>query len=829
MTPARYRLASTLPIFCLPPLLLLACCLVGAGCSPTYYRRQADAETYQLIAASADTACLPIEEIGVEPDPRSRFADPTCPDCPPMPPDDPASHAYMHEVDDKPGDPCWHDCGDANHVENFEWLMYLPRDDQDRVVLDTHGAVHMGLLHSRDYQQQLEELYLSALDVTFERFRFDTQLFGGFSTFLTADGPLRSGGESSSQLDVSTFPSANRLRAERIFATGGELMVGLANSLVWEFSGTDTLATTTLLDFSFVQPLLRGAGRDVVMESLTQSQRNLLANIRQFERFKRGYYAEIAVGRNAGQGPSRSGTGGSEFGVTTSNSAGGLLGLLQNQQEIRNQVANVRALRESVDQLQAAHEAGRIDRFQVDLARQSLYNAQSRLLSIEAGYESTLDGFKFQLGLPPGLDVVIDDPLLRRFDLIDPQLSELQDAARNLISRARSETPLSDTELVQLAADIEGLNNSAQEHVKLVVGDFNQLLDALPERQAVLKRLSQRDEVVQELVDREPLDEGALEERTRLLREDLARLISRFDTLDEQLGEILSAEEQPLDSVLSNRIAEIASRLANQLLELSLIQAQTRLDSIVLTQVTMEPDQAFRIAIANRRDLKNARAALVDTWRQIRIRANDLETDLDIVFSGDLGNRGDNPFRLDTRTGRLRAGLEIDAPISRLAERNDYREALINYQRARRRYMASVDRIEQSLRLNLRNLRLNELNFELRRAAVRVAISQVLLTNLRLSRPPKPGETSEFGNTTARDLVQALSDLLSVQNDFIGIWVNYEVQRVNLDLDLGTMQLDQRGIWLDPGNAIGSGAAEEPACSTRPLERSFIEIGGPER
>jgi hypothetical protein len=145
-----------------------------------------------------------------------------------------------------------------------------------------------------------------------------------------------------------------------------------------------------------------------------------------------------------------------------------------------------------------------------------------------------------------------------------------------------------------------------------------------------------------------------------------------------------------------------------------------------------------------------------------------------------------------------------------MMERNDYREALINYQRARRRYMATEDRIQQTLRLNIRNLRLNELNFELRRAAVQVAISQVLLTNLRLSRPPKPGETSEFGNTTARDLVQALSDLLSVQNDFIGIWVNYEVQRVNLDLDLGTMQIDHNGIWIDPGSDIGGAATGGP-------------------
>jgi hypothetical protein len=33
----------------------------------------------------------------------------------------------------------------------------------------------------------------------------------------------------------------------------------------------------------------------------------------------------------------------------------------------------------------------------------------------------------------------------------------------------------------------------------------------------------------------------------------------------------------------------------------------------------------------------------------------------------------------------------------------------------------------------------------------------------------------------------------------MSIWVNYEVLRRGLDLDLGTMQLDREGLWIDPG------------------------------
>jgi hypothetical protein len=47
--------------------------------------------------------------------------------------------------------------------------------------------------------------------------------------------------------------------------------------------------------------------------------------------------------------------------------------------------------------------------------------------------------------------------------------------------------------------------------------------------------------------------------------------------------------------------------------------------------------------------------------------------------------------------------------------------------------------------------------------------------------------------------VQALTDLLNAQNNFMLIYITYEVQRLQLDFSLGTMQLDHEGLWIDPG------------------------------
>ncbi|MFO0942198.1 MAG: hypothetical protein U0930_15790 [Pirellulales bacterium] len=57
----------------------------------------------------------------------------------------------------------------------------------------------------------------------------------------------------------------------------------------------------------------------------------------------------------------------------------------------------------------------------------------------------------------------------------------------------------------------------------------------------------------------------------------------------------------------------------------------------------------------------------------------------------------------------------------------------------------------------------------------------------------------QISPTAARDAVTALSDLLTTQNNLIGTYVNYEALRRSLDLNMGTMQVDSEGIWIDPG------------------------------
>jgi hypothetical protein len=907
MPNSLYRSAVTASIAVTAIVLQLGLC----GCNRSFYRRQADVDASDLIQEKNVYPHWMLPRTTIELDPRSRMFDPFDPDREPMPPDDPYSHELMHMVDGKKGWHKWHQYGDTDAVENPTWKDYLPMDDNGVLTLTAEQAYQLALVHSRDYQEQYETLFLSALDVSAERFRFDTQFFGGYSLFYTTTGSART---PRSQLTGSLFteevgrsglptgvtaPTDAQVLIRRAFATGGELAAGIANSLTWDFAGPNNYSSLTILDFSLVQPLLRLAGRERVLEQLTLSERQLLANVRQMERYRQAFFTEIMTGRNAPDGATRrggvfggaglegfTGVGGGGFGrvggggtggtgqgtgttatTLTAPRAGGFLGLLQTQQDIRIQLANIAGLRTNLTQLRESlrenltkipddPEAIVRDRLQIAQARQALLNSETRLLSAQVAYQQQLDLFKFGMGLPPYLCVALVDPMLDRFNLIDPALAPLQNAVtalredvglinEQLLSQVKAvevngqqvnTLEWNDTvrkSLEQLRARMARIRmirqHLASSQLARARGDLETLARALPSRRAELNRLrrkyiEQRDQwdlyggldpcqvklnadVDPSVFDAQRLDvvPAELDRDFQQLSEKLTAPNTPLETADALLEELLGRPQKPspaelyqaLETPVIFGVPGMLANLSADVLDLSLLQARARVDAVELTPVDIGWDFAFELARRYRHDWMNARASLVDTYRLIYFNADALQSTLDVTFSGDLRNVGDNPFDLSSRAGRLRVGLEWDGPWTRLRERNTYRQALIEYQQARRTLYAFEDGIAASLRDTIRTIDLNQLNFEERRIAVLSAIEQVVLNDELQKFREERGLAS--GATAARDAVSALTDLQEAQNLFLGIWVNYEALRIILDLDLGTMQLDGNGNWVDPG------------------------------
>lgn len=830
---------------------MLLCSLIAgvllAGCrSQAFYRTQADDDAYFLVAEKNNDPRWDLQRTNITPDPRSRMFDPFSPDCPPMPVDDPAAHQYMEVVDGKRAYWGWERNGVTYDVANPNWMAYLPMNEEGILILDGDKAVEIARLNSPSYQRALEDLYISALDVSFQRFQFDAQFFGGYETFFTSTGPARGG--SSSLLEANT----RNIQMEKMFATGGQLVVGLANNIMWEFSGPNTHSVNSLIDFSLVQPLLRNGGRKVVLENLTQQERNLLASVRSMERFNQSFYLDIIAGRGLTSSPGNVG-GIPSIGPSGAFNASGYYGLLQRQQTIRNQESNIASLRTSLAQLEAFFEAGRIDSFQVELTRQSLFQTQSSLLQSKTTLQNSLDQFKIDMGLPPEINVQLErDNFFEQFNLIDPvftpvtnKLNDIQSVVGVSLLEVLPDPEAIDPnqpfnpELVwsdevnqrlqnlrtmtgQLKAILQLIN---EDLYPLVEEDVTRLENVLPSRVTDLKKIQEKlagysEDVPPEVVSNGVLSTRRLEELPPQLRAILDDLRDRFaqhreilDRIDQEVG-TLTEQGPNLDSkqlyqrakaVVFDPVPDEIQTLIADVLSLQLVQARARTETVSLVPVDINSDTALKVARIHRLDWMNAQAAYVDSWRNIQIVANDLLSDLDVVFTGEIGNvGGDNPVKFNSDNGRLRAGLEWDAPLTRLIERNNYRESLIAFQRTRRDYYQYRDRISQGLRSTLRTMDLNRINFELRRAAVQVAISQVERTQLRLQEPAKPNQTNQqFDSSTARDLLNALDSLLSAQNDILTVGVSYEVLRRGLDVDMGTIQLDDRGIWIDPGPVDG--------------------------
>ena len=902
-------------------LLIVGEAAISGGCNRAHYRQQADTQAYELILEKQNNPHWQLSRHWVQPDPRSRMFDPFDPDRPPLPPDDPVSHDLMHYIDNKRGYPHWDVNGLTDEVENPDFIKHLPLDENGVLNIDSRQAYHLALVNSRDYQEQFETLYLSALDVSAERFRFETQFFGGYSSFYSLGGANRQVTPNRLTLALDTrqtgrlglpaggvsAPTGGGLVVRRGFITGADFAAGIANSLVFNFGSGDPFATLSVLDWSLIQPLLRQAGRDRILEQLTIAERNLLANVRQMARFQRAYYVEIMTGFNAGNGATRrggvfggaglesfSGVGGGGFGTLGGGTGGGggtgiagggagaaqvsgFMGLLQSLQDIRNQQVTIVGLRRNLvelrefleasleqrgEQVSIANPQGQADaaeailreRLQIAQARQALLNAESRLLNSQADYQTTLDRFKITLGLPPQLCVNIDDPMVDAFNLIDPRLLDeqerivsLREAVATLAELDSNTDPtLRNEELREIVTRIRELREAFTRSggaLDQTRDDIEALRSKLPERLRSIRSLKENftfdtkqfaeygnlDPCQSRLLaDFDPIvfDTARLEKVPDQLSQEITRLEGQFTNFSPRLDQIelelelatglqqwveqLSVQD-PLLGLSAYlhllylrdkfstvfRLQDMLAGFSDEVLAMSLVRAQARAETVDLVSIDLDWKVAVELARQYRHDWMNARAALVDSWRLIEFNADNLEGNVDLVFDGDVRTSGDNPLAFKSVNSQLRVGMRFDAPLTRLVERNIYRQALIEYQQARRSYYAYVDGVVRGLREILRTINRNRVNFEQRRIAVLSAIDQVDLNDRIQRRRLETGQ--DAGVTAARDVVSALQDLQTAQNDFLAVYLNYEAQRLLLDLNLGTMNLDTEGDWIDPG------------------------------
>lgn len=337
----------------------------GIGCSTSYHKQDADREVYRIIDSKWPT------EFGTKANYRISDAEPS---------------------------------GGDKEVK-----LAVPVSG----VLSLADAVAMATAHNRDYQSQKESLYLAALDLTLARYEFAPQFFGIIS------------GQANREAEEKFRTIGGELGFDVLLATGAQITTSIATDWLRFLAGDPRESLTSVLSATLVQPLLRGGGRKVVQENLTQAERDVLYQIRTFNRFRKTFVVSIVTDYYR---------------------------VLQALNAVENAENNYQRLKTAQKRLEMLAEAGRLPPFQVDQAQQDTLRASDTYVRALQQYERQLDRFKIRLSLPTDAQVELaPDELdgLAAAGISSPEFSEgeaIETALARRLDLANDRDRVDDTE-----------------------------------------------------------------------------------------------------------------------------------------------------------------------------------------------------------------------------------------------------------------------------------------------------------------------------------------------------------------------------------------------
>ncbi len=477
---ARWRLAA------------LCAVLLAAGCTRRYYHDYADNDVYHILKERGFDWRWRVPERPVEAAPKSRMADLNDPNHVPIVPDEVAARKFQVSARFPWEYRGWKNRG-TTPIEDLSWQPYVPLESDGKILLSKDSIMRIGMINSRDYQFAYENLYLTALTLTLARFQFMIQGYSNWGLFyapLTASGvtsnsPTTSSGTTSpgstssgtgsttagtaailGAAATTTAPPPNLNNQLQVAAangfllnlmSGGQLLVNLANSLVFEYSNKGVQVISPNLTVSFVQPLLRGAWARIVTQALSVQERNVLYTLRSFAEFRRQFYVSLVT----------TGFGGSQYG-----SASGYLGLLSQLQTIRNTENNMKTIRQNLRIYEAEAAAGLRSALEVDQLALQYQQTETQLLSAQAALQTTLDSFKINLGLPTEVEVRIDDSTLDQFQLNDERLDGMRTRTEALLVSLLQEKGLPRAQLICAARQLLSLLSELEAIHDQVIGEL---------------------------------------------------------------------------------------------------------------------------------------------------------------------------------------------------------------------------------------------------------------------------------------------------------------------------------------------------------------------
>ena len=246
-------------------------------------------------------------------------------------------------------------------------------------TLSLADAMAIAIANNRDYKSRRESFYNQALSLIETRRNYQFLYTASANESLTRTEE----GDTVERYGSRGFSAG----VSKVLATGANITLDFSHSFVRYFTHDPRPSASNSMSFSIVQPLLRGAGSLVALESLRQAERSMIYSARDFRRYQQ------------------------EFIITV---ADGYYGLLSARDYLVNAEKNYKSTTDNLRYLQELASAGRKSGIEVDQARQKVLEAESSLSSTQKAYGQQLDQFKIFLGIPMTLDVGPDPVELNR-------------------------------------------------------------------------------------------------------------------------------------------------------------------------------------------------------------------------------------------------------------------------------------------------------------------------------------------------------------------------------------------------------------------------------
>ncbi len=265
----------------------------------------------------------------------------------------------------------WPESNYPSAVEALDPIVLIEPNEPVRLTL--LQALQIGARNSFDYQEQKEEIFKKALLLDLEQDAFRNTFVSQVETLLSTD--------STGDRTVSGTVTSGGVGLSRKLESGA----GLTTALAIDLANITTLGGFSAFgisgDASISIPLLRGSGRHIVTEDLTQAEREVVYAIYEFERFKKTFAVGVA----------------SDY-----------LLVLNQLDEVKNSEGNYRSLITSTRRSRRLAEAGEMGLIEVGQSVQNELRARERWIRSRESYKKSLDSFKGLLGLPPDARIELD-------------------------------------------------------------------------------------------------------------------------------------------------------------------------------------------------------------------------------------------------------------------------------------------------------------------------------------------------------------------------------------------------------------------------------------